>query len=124
MISSKKRWKQIHRALRVARREALKASMDVVVFGVGAVFVDENGVAKRVQVRELMRREKRGDFDEGGERMTATECINGMKRANQEFVRAQKVVLQPFIDRAVAIIEESARLAYEYADAMIKARGK
>lgn len=41
--NARTRWKFIYRKLRVYRREALKANMDMTLYGTGAVFIPGNG---------------------------------------------------------------------------------
>ncbi len=40
---NKLKWKKIHRILRVEKRESLKASVDMMIFGTGAVMVPDDG---------------------------------------------------------------------------------
>lgn len=59
---ARKAWKRIHRASRIARREAGKALMDAAFYGTGIVAVPKDGADPyHVPIQEfLVRREGRG----------------------------------------------------------------
>lgn len=42
-MTTKETWKAFYRKLRIARRESLKATIDVVCYGTGVVFIPNNG---------------------------------------------------------------------------------
>jgi len=52
-VVNRKTWKIYYRALRVARREANKASADMISFGTGIVCIN-NGEAKHVPIADYM----------------------------------------------------------------------
>ena len=45
-------WKTFYRQLRIARREVQKAALDLLVFGTGAIFMGNNGIAKHIPLGE------------------------------------------------------------------------
>ena len=47
-MTPKQKWKRAYRLLRIARREALEASLDCLAFGTGIVEIDNNGNAMRI----------------------------------------------------------------------------
>ena len=51
-MSAKQRWKIIHRAMRIARREANKASVDCMMYGTGVVRITSDG-AKHVPLSDI-----------------------------------------------------------------------
>lgn len=53
-MTAKQQWKKYHRLLRVCRREAEKAAIDVMLFGQGAVLVPANGAdPQHIPLREI-----------------------------------------------------------------------
>ena len=51
-MTAREHWKKIYRALRIARRESMKAAHDLMIFGTGIVRVDSQGNAKHVPIKE------------------------------------------------------------------------
>ncbi len=50
---TKKQWKLWHRALRVAKRESIKAQKDLIIYGVSFVSIGANG-AKRIHPSKIV----------------------------------------------------------------------
>ena len=53
-LSAKFRWKVIWRTLRIARQSAWQVAEDAAIYGTGAVLIDSNGNAKRIDPASLM----------------------------------------------------------------------
>jgi len=52
---NKREWKAYYRMLRVSRREALKASIDMMLYGNGFVFVPDDGSdARHIPVNDVV----------------------------------------------------------------------
>lgn len=52
---NKREWKAYYRMLRVSRREALKASIDMMLYGNGFVFVPDDGSdARHIPVMDVI----------------------------------------------------------------------
>tara|TARA_R110001599_G_scaffold171353_1_gene362425 strand:+ start:440131 stop:440340 length:210 start_codon:yes stop_codon:yes gene_type:complete len=47
-------WRVWHRRLRVARREAKKATSDVMLYGTGVVSIDADGSAKHIPLESML----------------------------------------------------------------------
>ena len=45
---TKTEWNAFYRRLRIVRREAQKAALDLLVFGTGAIFLGNNGMVKHI----------------------------------------------------------------------------
>ena len=50
---SREWWKAIYRMMRIARRETIKASNDLVVYGTGIVHVDKKGEIKHIPLKDF-----------------------------------------------------------------------
>ncbi len=52
-ITARERWKALHRMQRVIKREQFKASMDVLVYGSGVVYIPNDGDPKHIPIGEF-----------------------------------------------------------------------
>jgi hypothetical protein len=53
MSATSRWWKKVDRLLRIAKREASKASEDVMLYGTGAIYTDEKGESRHIPLSEL-----------------------------------------------------------------------
>jgi len=54
-MNAKQRWKKLYRAIRVSRRENLKAIEDMMLFGTGCVFVPNDGSdPRRIDIKDML----------------------------------------------------------------------
>lgn len=60
MSTARAWWKVYYRTLRIVRREAHKATMDMLIYGTGAVSVSAEGDIKHVPMQSMLL-EKRGE---------------------------------------------------------------
>ena len=42
-MTAREYWRVVYRMIRIARRETLKAAMDTMIYGTGAVYIPANG---------------------------------------------------------------------------------
>jgi hypothetical protein len=53
MSATSRWWKKVDRLLRIAKREANKASEDMMLYGTGAIYTDEKGESRHIPLSEL-----------------------------------------------------------------------
>lgn len=52
-MTTREWWKKYYRALRVCRREAMKATQDMMLYGTGVVKVSADGEAERIHPKDV-----------------------------------------------------------------------